>query len=1059
MAERTIGLRIELNGFSGIVTSIKQLETELAKAKEVLKGLDIGSEEFKNLSEQISKAEGQLIKLNDAAKGLGLEQKLEGFSKFAGGVTASFAAATAAVSLFGGESEDVSKAAAKAQSLLTIALSARSIQETILGAKIIAKTIAEKASVLATNAANTATKAFYATIAANPIGALVAVIGLAVTAMFAFGEETKETEEAVKSLADRQLESAQASVQQRERLILLKEILNDTNASLKQKKAAYEELKKIIPEYNDVEYEQIKNQEELNKLIEREIQLIDLRAEAKALEDALVDQKKAELERQRNIQRGKDLENLVKLQEEYARAAAGGFQGTFEQYQAQVNLLRGVGQQLQGNGQQITENTTLSGQLAAIQKKIFELQGQTTTETKKTAAAKKEIERIDVIALDNLRKQNAEIAKLKELLNIVSKFEPISEPVIVPLLETRISEIKTELDAALPFLNTELTQSAKKVSELFFGIDTSLTETQQNIIEQGDEFKKYFEIIKNNILDGKKALESIGELPTFFSPEQKRDLIAFGTQFERTVTEGTKLLEKYYDKQNILALGFLDNQVREEFVRKAQIDGLVKYQELQQKINEGTLTEGERLLAVQESVRKSLLQNFKALEGTYDGTTQLLQNFVDAYSQILAPEKFNQLVKENQAAADESEKLISDLTSSILTNIETNGKFALSIEQQAEIIAELQKEYTKYLIELQNFQTKLKDIINSGDLERFEYLLKQFGGAEVVLTSFVNSFKEWEAFLGDDFAPTIDKVLGSFSKGLRGLSRQQLIDKRDFIKNYQKELRDASPELADATNETFEAIGKEIQWDLFFVNLAEALQLFQVTMNRISSLVRERASFELEALAKTNEKALAQVVGDTEEANQKRLELTQQYETRKAKIEKEARLKALQFSKAQAIASLAEAINATLPQFALNPVGAGILIGIETALATTQIALIQDQINLVKSFRRGGMLASGGILSGPSHENGGITFGQLGLQLEGNEAVISRGATLNYAGLLSQINQSGGGRPLVVSSPMDSRLIEVLAKERQTPIRAYVMEQDITKAQTVNRKLEQLATL
>jgi hypothetical protein len=41
---------------------------------------------------------------------------------------------------------------------------------------------------------------------------------------------------------------------------------------------------------------------------------------------------------------------------------------------------------------------------------------------------------------------------------------------------------------------------------------------------------------------------------------------------------------------------------------------------------------------------------------------------------------------------------------------------------------------------------------------------------------------------------------------------------------------------------------------------------------------------------------------------------------------------------------------------------------------------------------------------------------------------------------------------------MDSRLIEVLAKQKQEPIRAYVLESDITKSQTINRKLEQLAS-
>jgi hypothetical protein len=59
MAEKVIGLRIQLNGFDGVVTSIKQLEEELKKAKEDLNQLEIGSNNFKELQTQISNTEGK----------------------------------------------------------------------------------------------------------------------------------------------------------------------------------------------------------------------------------------------------------------------------------------------------------------------------------------------------------------------------------------------------------------------------------------------------------------------------------------------------------------------------------------------------------------------------------------------------------------------------------------------------------------------------------------------------------------------------------------------------------------------------------------------------------------------------------------------------------------------------------------------------------------------------------------------------------------------------------------------------------------------------------------
>ena len=57
-----------------------------------------------------------------------------------------------------------------------------------------------------------------------------------------------------------------------------------------------------------------------------------------------------------------------------------------------------------------------------------------------------------------------------------------------------------------------------------------------------------------------------------------------------------------------------------------------------------------------------------------------------------------------------------------------------------------------------------------------------------------------------------------------------------------------------------------------------------------------------------------------------------------------------------------------------------------------------------------GEKAKGGLLQGPSHADGGIQtrFGEL----EGGEAVINKRSTAMFTGLLSKINQAGGGVPI-----------------------------------------------
>jgi hypothetical protein len=107
-------------------------------------------------------------------------------------------------------------------------------------------------------------------------------------------------------------------------------------------------------------------------------------------------------------------------------------------------------------------------------------------------------------------------------------------------------------------------------------------------------------------------------------------------------------------------------------------------------------------------------------------------------------------------------------------------------------------------------------------------------------------------------------------------------------------------------------------------------------------------------------------------------------------------------------------------------------------------------------------MGASGLITGPSHEMGGVSFAGGAYNLEGGESVINRQSSLNYAGLLSTINQTGGGAPLInnaSNSLMEERLLQAIAKQRNEPIRAYVMSSEITKSQAINRKLDELSTI
>jgi succinyl-CoA synthetase alpha subunit len=158
------------------------------------------------------------------------------------------------------------------------------------------------------------------------------------------------------------------------------------------------------------------------------------------------------------------------------------------------------------------------------------------------------------------------------------------------------------------------------------------------------------------------------------------------------------------------------------------------------------------------------------------------------------------------------------------------------------------------------------------------------------------------------------------------------------------------------------------------------------------------------------------------------------------------------------VADTAQAVVKALAE--LGPILGPILAGVSTAIGLAQIAIIQDQISTARSLRRGGVLrAQGGMIIGPSHENGGVRLAQAGIIAEGNESIINRQSTLDYQSLLSSINVAGGGRPLVYNNFDDSRIVEALAKQQQKPIRAYVLGSEITNEQAISKRLDDLSKI
>ena len=129
-------------------------------------------------------------------------------------------------------------------------------------------------------------------------------------------------------------------------------------------------------------------------------------------------------------------------------------------------------------------------------------------------------------------------------------------------------------------------------------------------------------------------------------------------------------------------------------------------------------------------------------------------------------------------------------------------------------------------------------------------------------------------------------------------------------------------------------------------------------------------------------------------------------EAKQKKAEKEQRKNDMRANIAQAIANTAMGATKTLAEWSY-PLGI-IFAAIQTAFGLAQVGIMTSQL---AKMANGGIMkfAGGGVVSGPSHAQGGVPVGNTGIEVEGGEFVINKRSTAKYFDLLNAINAQGNG--------------------------------------------------
>jgi hypothetical protein len=937
MAERNIAFTVQLNGTQQVFNSIKEFEDALRSANIELKNFTGGADDFKKLQDEIKKAESELNKIKEGAKGLTVNKQISEFLKFGQVVTGAFGAATTALSLFGMENEDVTQAAAKAQQILTLQYSLVTLakeKDTIATAFNTASTIA---NTLATQGLRAALTLLFTTMKANPFGAFLTILSLVVGALVLF---TDETEDATKAEENFQ-KTLQKGQVQRQRNIQLLQAQGKTEVEIAQ-------------------------------------------ASMKAAEDRF------RMAQFYYLNTSKDAELFAKVEEEFETAK-------FERTLAQINL-----EQAQERARKQNQENDLD----------------------RVEKLRKEQER-----LNEIRRREIELAvkayQVRNQVSLLGKQIGDDEAELVETLEKRLGTIRSLAIDEDKYLTVR--EKLNKVIEENKPLDDSYAVVFERLRIESED---YFNQLSDGAITSEKAVTDLRnftiklfeETKGALDPRQLDDFFFYTEEYVRFFEQGQKLLASSSKETKDIILKEFEQAVIDLQLLNGQIT-FDPFSEGGYTGNASGIRSQQELLDDLTTAEQRYAQVINSLEKQFARTLRSQEQFKDATDEELKP------------VIDEQIKAFVQLSSNILKYENDVSLTTLSIQKLNEELAKATPEAREGII-LSNLDNLVKQIkLDFSDIINQREFLGQLN--EEIAT------KNYD--LERNYAEEVLNLQLMLSEKIPGFAELTYEAKLEVLRAYLQyevdETDKAEKKKQDSQQKTIDKI-------------LEQIQLFQTALQAVQQTVSDYYNFQFDQLEKRNKRIQDSIVGESERANQLRLEADKAYTAERERLEKQQAKIQLRLTLAQTIANVAQAIAQSLG----NP----ILAGIVGAAGAVQIALVSQQLATIDAYNRGGRLkkkSQGGLVVGPSHEMGGVKFQGGGVELEGNEAIINRLSTLRYADILSSINIAGGGNPIVMSNFDDSRIVEAIAKQRQTPIRAFVVESDITNAQTINKRLELLSQI
>ena len=1065
--EIALKLKITSQGEEKVISNLNELESELQILQSTLKTLDFGTAAFKEATRNIATLRTKIDEIDKASEGIGADKKFRAIGDAINILTGSFQVLSGAISLFTSDTEtleEVQKAETAALNVLNIALGVNAINTALLESATLRKTIADKASTLATKAATLAQRAFNAVMSANPIALVItAVVGLG-AAMLAFSKETKNATkelDALKISTDTLDQVSKDSIKTRDeeikKISSLVAVSETENLSRKDRTKI---LKQIQAEYPDY----LKNQDlekvslgDIKRANEDLVSSIDKVAKARASADKLgeIYTKRIQI---RTTEETALIEDQIQREEAYNLLNRSQ---TDKRIQV-INNLAKIRQQ----GQQ-QELKTLDIQEKSIKNYIVEtdLVGEFVgVYDKGTKAAEtftdKELQliQIRIAALDKI------IAKINQAQQADIEYTST----LINNQEQVIQEQEQYIKERGEFLKSEGQKLIDDLNEYLFKTIPSADEVKKLTDGYKDFFFAIQEAIKSGQLDFRKTtgwedfvkfaentLPGIGEKLKNVNEESRAAFVEYFNNLDERVSAIKTKIEGSF-------LGFFDavpdDKTLLDLLKVEEDIAILRRDRVKLGLTEQQLKNKElSIIKEQFGINEKIIELAKVqAEDTFN------------YNQLLEKGKKNEAAV-IKTRIDERDKLVqsyNQVAEAILTGVIRTDNFVKGLKAVGE-------ESDKNLLKIKNYKDQIDKTFDPTNLEGLKNYFKE--NADDFLVIFTDILDNEEKYFGKLGEAGIDALFSGIDEGLKdveGKTRDELENIQKFLKifgdefakdfgltenPFLKTLNAISKKLKELPTESQEAFTKSLE------NIKEVADKVVAAFNQISSglsnIVQSQNSLLLEQLDYQQAqalKAIDEVNDDSEEGqkrrNEERLKVEKDYQKKKFDIEKKARVQELQFALANALATSAQAIIGAL---ATPPLGVGIaLSAILAGLTAAQVAIISDQIQFTQNKTYLGR--TGGLVEGSSHDTYG---GGVPTMLEGGEFILNKEAVRSFGDTISSINTATGGKPMSID---DSRIVQAIAKQNlstKTPLKAYVLYNDIQDTTKLNKKIEQLARL